>query len=1071
MTPSKTRASIMFWCASLLFFLSGGTGLAYQVVWFKKFNHVWGSSSLAMAAVVASFLTGLGLGAHLIGRITDRVKGPLFWYGVAEILIGIIALIIPLEIQVLQYIAAALYSSLLESQVLHTIVRYFFTFIVLAPPCILMGGTLPLLCKHFLRPGGAPRESTGWLYAINTLGAALGCYLAGFHIAPSIGLFWMNVAVAILNLAIGGAAIALYKASSVAPVAGEEPAPEEAEAVPAMDAPEPADEGAFPSLLPLYIASAITGSAALILEMVWSRQLSLILGGSTYAFTAMLTTVLVGIGLGSLAFHVGFRKGPNAGRIAAVVIIFLTGTAVLGKIFLPEVHIVVALLKDLRGSQAWNAAICMWASACLQFLPAFGMGLLFPLFVDLTRKREKDAGEAVGNIYAWNTVGSILGATITSLVFVPSLGTVGTIILALILYGIGLVLLLGFYPLPRTVGDAVVAFVIVQVMMVIVYMGFGRPDARITDIGLYMYGYDGHEQHRYKNEFFEEGRSANVLVTSQNNHFSIRVNGKVDASTSGDMNNQLGHAYFPRFMFPDAKRVCVIGFGSGTTSGTSLLFPGTKVVCCEIEENVYKASRFFHGVNHAPDRRVRDGSFKPIFDDGRSYLSGTEEKFDLILSAPSNPWIAGIASLYTQEWYDIVKTRLSEGGILAQWIQMYSFKPADYATVVKTVTSRFPHAALVRISQGDTLLLASETPLHRTPEEIDRVQKMVDAIPEAVQDLRTWFGSSDVRTLLLTHLILDDQALQDLVDGVDREEPLPVITDLNLRLEFDAPKRLFAGDRRGLVMARVLSTARADWFEKMAREWSCTKAHAEAFHTLSGIFDRSTQSELILGIVDIGLRLDSEHPALLGDKLIMDKKQDMASFQQLVDRLNTVSTKELNRVGVTLFQESRLDQAVPVFQRLLETTPNSVTTRNNLAVALEALGRVDEAEKQFLEALRIDPVSDFVKKSYGAFLEKYARRGRPAEAVAGAPAAEQPASKEAPPAKEAAAGGGNGSGGNPVPAAAPQDAGRPEPSTAPGKGEPVPALPEGATAAPVAPGSGTGPASPPADAALDSTQR
>jgi len=145
---------------------------------------------------------------------------------------------------------------------------------------------------------------------------------------------------------------------------------------------------------------------------------------------------------------------------------------------------------------------------------------------------------------------------------------------------------------------------------------------------------------------------------------------------------------------------------------------------------------------------------------------------------------------------------------------------------------------------------------------------------------------------------------------------------------------------------------------------------------------------------------------------------------------------------------------VPVFQRLLDATPNSVTTRNNLAVALEALGRVDDAEKQFLEALRIDPVSDFAKKSYGAFLEKYARRGR---SVAGAPAAAEPASPEAPPAKAAAAGGGNGSGGTPVPAAAPQDAGRPEPATASGKDAPVPALPEGTS---------TGPgASPPADAA------
>ncbi len=204
--------SRLFWLATVLFFTSGATGLVYQVVWFKRFSHVWGSSSLAFAAVGGSFLFGLGLGAYLLGRSADRAVMPLRWYGICELLIGSIALLIPFEIAGLVNASVGLYSSIPEQPFLRYLVQFGITLVVVGPPCVLMGGTLPLLIRQLTSRDGSLDEATGWLYAINTFGAAAGCYLAGFHFLPTIGLLWTNNMAASVNIAIG--AISVFASNS-----------------------------------------------------------------------------------------------------------------------------------------------------------------------------------------------------------------------------------------------------------------------------------------------------------------------------------------------------------------------------------------------------------------------------------------------------------------------------------------------------------------------------------------------------------------------------------------------------------------------------------------------------------------------------------------------------------------------------------------------------------------------------------------------------------------------------------------------------------------------------------------
>src|SRR6185295_17020180 len=233
--------------------------------------------------------------------------------------------------------------------------------------------------------------------------------------------------------------------------------------------------------------------------------------------------------------------------------------------------------------------------------------------------------------------------------------------------------------------------------------------------------------------YYKEGAACNVIVTEHFIDRALAVNGKVDATSQGDMDMQLGIAYLPRFLRPEAKNVLVIGYGSGTTSGASLLFPGTKVTCCEIEPAVYGASDEFSRVNHQPDKNP---NFKILFDDGRSHLQGTRDHYDLILSEPSNPWLAGVASLFTTEFYALCREKLGGRGVLGQWIQLYSFSDAEYALVIRTATSSFKYAALLRISSSDTVLLCSDAPILPDRATIDASQELLEALPAVRADLK-----------------------------------------------------------------------------------------------------------------------------------------------------------------------------------------------------------------------------------------------------------------------------------------------------------------------------------------------
>ena len=935
MASAALRARVVFLLASLCFFASGMTGLAYQVIWFKRFAHAWGSSGLAMGAVVASFLFGLGAGAWLLGRVADRVGRPLFWYGVFEIGIGLLAALIPFEIQLLVQAAAVIHPLLPEQPVALFLARAVVTLLILGPPCMLMGGTLPLLIRQFTPRDAALSHSTGWFYGINTLGAAAGCYLAGFHLLPSLGLYWTNNAAALLNGAIGVVSmivsLALPRQAVAAPAAAATGASD------TVRDPGAAGAAARPHWgWRLSLAVLLTGCGALVLEMAWTRQLVLLLGGSTYAFTATVFVVLVGIALGSLIFHLCLRRVAMSVWPVVVLIFVLAASTIAGKELIPILTYQSGELMDWRATPVGNALYCVGMSAVLELLPAIAMGVLFPLIVAQTRETAATAGHAVGSVYAWNTAGALVGSIFTSALLIPWLHASGAIALALGLYFVALLALL---PWGDARGWALAgACALVGVGCVAVA---SRPgDVLSANLGNYIYGNESVVAENHRLLYYREGLTCNVMVSKPRDHnYNImRVNGKVDADDGPDMANFLGIAYFSRCFCPQAKEVFVVGYGSGATVGAALAFPETNVTCCEIEPAVYEASPLYSAANHDPPNNPR---FKMVLDDGRSYLQASSTRYDLILTQPSNPWMAGVSNLFTREYFELAKSRLTEDGVLAQWIQTYNMTGTDYAMLLRTLMEVFPHAALLSLTDGiDSIVIASNRPLAPTSADLAVVQRAIDASPRATADLEYWFGSRDLRYLLVHHYTLGETELQALVardDGLRRQagEPIPLNTDLNLRLEFDAPLRLFhkqntREDYERTSMAWIRKAYRPSAASKLGKEFGLDAASADYAYQIGLLF----------------MRLADDRPGYLDDAI--------RNLNQAVTR-DQRNFEYRRQLAVALEKHGDWSEAQQVWDRVLERAPGDAAALCGRGRCARQQGDVAGAIGYYEQALKTLP--------------------------------------------------------------------------------------------------------------------
>jgi len=705
---------------TLLFFLSGATGLVYELLWVRLLYQSFGSTIQSVTTVVAAYMGGLGLGAYLLGVRGDRTLRPARLYGRLEILIGLFGLVSPIVLGLAQQAYIALARGLPEGSGLSVALRFGLAGLVLLIPTTLMGGTLPVLTRAFTASDRDKlRPSLGRLYGVNTLGAVLGTALAGFVLIEYVGIRWSLIGTALASIAIGLVALGLPDPDPVGvPDPGRQPG------VHGSPAPQ-----AHPVLLRrlALVLLAATAFVALLDEIAWTRVLVMVVGGSTYAFTLVLLCFLLGIGLGS-ALIARRSETPTDTAASAVLAQGVTAAgAALMIAFFSALPAYVLLVFQIPGLNAGpRLALLGGAVAAVVLIPAVGMGMTFPLLTDLIASTGEARGADVGRAYLLNTVGSILGAVLTGFVLVTVLGSDTTLRLGVAVNVLAALALAVAVSRGVAEGSALQRQLQLRVLggailatagLVAVIAAPGR-GLRTIDLGTTIYGRErmtaaeraGFLSHMGARPLrLIEGRNSTVSVWESPVGRALKVNGKVDASDYGDMDTQLMLGLAPVAAYPHPHAALAIGFGSGVTTAVLAAVPGMdRVRVVELEPAVLELAPFFRSVNQ--DVLTRP-NVRAIADDARSALQLTSDHFDVIVSEPSNPWVAGVATLYTPDFYRIVRGRLTDGGVFCQWVQLYQLPLSIVAGIVRNVQQVFPHVSVWSAGNYDLMVLGSAHPL------------------------------------------------------------------------------------------------------------------------------------------------------------------------------------------------------------------------------------------------------------------------------------------------------------------------------------------------------------------------
>ncbi len=693
----------IFTFISICFLLSGATALIYEVIWVRLLALTFGNTTYAVGVVLTAFMSGLSLGSLLLGRFSDR-KGVnlLKTYGYLELGIALFAVLSPELLDAVTSFYISTYASSLPLWILSG-QRYALSIAVLLIPTTLMGGTLPVLSRFFIRSEQELEKRVGLLYSLNTIGGVLGTFLVGFIFIRFLGLSFTLRSTAVFNVLIGLAAFymgTIYTTS-------EEHEPEvkgkrkgKGKGVRTSDAVVESTERPQGYRYAL-IAFFLSGFTAMVYQVAWSRLLVGVIGSTTYAFSMILMGFLLGIGLGS--YIVSLLSGKRRFdlfhfsiiQIAIGITCFLT-IAIFR--IMPDL-----MLKGFAiTGRSYTGILTLEFCLVLVFLllPTTLFGATFPIIAGVYNRGREHRGRNIGNIYASNTAGAILGSALAAFLFLPWLGSTLSIKTATVINI--LVGITGFTVLRRP------KFIAASVLfLVIVLLPVSIPQ-KILDSGVAIYGMNKNFLMRQKNYHYlyqKEGLNATISVAAdRSGNLVLKTNGKIDASTGSDMSTQFAVGYFPLLLHNDARDVLVVGVGSGITLKAVRDFQNARVDAVEIEPAVIEAAGYFEMFNKGV---INDKGINYVIDDARSFMTVTDKKYDVIISEPSNPWISGIGSLFTKEYYELAALKLKEGGIFCQWVQLYNLRPNDMMMILNTFSSVFTHTNIWHSQTGDILLMGS----------------------------------------------------------------------------------------------------------------------------------------------------------------------------------------------------------------------------------------------------------------------------------------------------------------------------------------------------------------------------
>ena len=699
MTTSRGRTAIL-----TLFFVSGAASLVYQVVWVRMLVLVFGTSAFAISTVLCAFMAGLALGSALFGRLADRRRDNLRIYACLEAGIGVFALVFPFLLTGLDDLYTLLYRHLGSTGYAFALVRFPLCFLVLLVPTTLMGATLPVLSKWAIRRRERIAAEMGGLYAVNTLGAATGVMLTAFVLLEYLGVTATTWLAAALNLLIAGIALWWHRRETAAHTPDAEPATVPQGAEPTAEAPiNPVVEA--PAGLALWIVFggfAASGFAALGYEVLWTRLLSMLLQSATaQSLSTILVAFLLGLAGGGA---VGARYADRWRDLPTVfgVVEILIGLCGLASILV--FGSIPYLFQAFASYGSWEAhmAKLFVAAFGVMLVPTFLMGLLFPVVGRLWARRLEHVGQRVGDVYAVNTLGAVLGAFAAGFVLLPTLGTQASIqTMAWINIAVGALVLFSnpLWSRRRKLVSGGLMAATIAILTSLPPSNLVRELAQWTEPNSRLL-------------FFDEDTAGTVTVHEYpDGRRLLKVNGGGEVPTnfaSIQTFRLLGN--LPMVLHPDPRHVAVIAFGGGITLSSAELHDPERLDCIEVVPGVVEGAAHFARYNYHIFDRLDRPHLELILEDGRNHILRTDRRYDVLIGDATHPGTADSWVLYTEEFYRLCQQRLREGGVVAQWLPLHGLSTQDYRMILRTFQTVFPHATLW-LTHDYSIMLGTPAPL------------------------------------------------------------------------------------------------------------------------------------------------------------------------------------------------------------------------------------------------------------------------------------------------------------------------------------------------------------------------
>ena len=975
---SSGSIGVLILCA---FFVSGSAGLIHEVVWSRLLRHVMGNTVYSITTVLCAFMGGLALGSYAGGRIIDRRSDPLRVFAVLEGVIALYCLALPFLINGIEPVYKFFYQYTHANFYIFSLIRFFFSGLILLIPATFMGASLPVLTRFFAQSSNRIGWSVGTVYGINTFGAVLGAFISGFILIPNIGVTKSIFVACLLNALAAGSAFLLYrliKGQSLAiPVQDKTPEYDLQDSKnnrkdnrwkkffnkisKGKSSYEPYVPHTGKAVLLVLIGYGLAGFASLVYEIAWTRVISMMIGSSTYAFSMMLTAFILGLAIGSMVCAKFADRVRDPLRTLAVIELVI-GVSALA--FIPVIgalpFFVTSMISRFMGS-FWQLLIAeFFIIFLLMLIPTIFMGAAFPVANRVLSLKRETIGRTVGNVYGANTIGTIFGSFIGGFVFIPFLGIQNSIFIA---GAINIITALLFWNMHRKyrLSKRVMTAGVTTVAMIVIIAVIPKWNSQDMSFGPFYAAslLDKNEAQSsdlmrefaesMKILFYKEGVDTTVAVKQDSEGtISLSVNGKPDASTGmTDMLNQKISAHIPAMLHPDPHNALVLGLASGITLGSLGLYPLDSIDCLEISPVMIEASSYFSDYNR---NILKDPRVNLIIADGRNHLALTNKKYDIIISEPSNPWIAGVADLFTKEFFELCRNRLTSQGVICAWLHFYNMDVKTFNSIVYTFTKVFPNSTIWKSAYGDSLLIGS--PGNISVDYNNLLKRM--AIPAVASDLKSI--NIDSVNSFLGKLIMGPAGMQQLSKGA------LLHTDDNALVEFAAP-RAMAGE---VFQPDLIRDLRQNWeanlsfltsqpadSEKLKASKKILNNYIQARKHLFYADFSYTWGEVEEGSNELTNALAMRAPAEVFIEFTSElythavdfaktghKKQAMQIIKALVTQYTEIVNRNPNNSNARnmfaefLYRDSRAGEALQQYRILLQQNPKHALVMNNIATIL-----------------------------------------------------------------------------------------------------------------------------------------